>query len=165
MPWSSRGARITFSVAPTSRMISISSRRRCRTRVVAVVTVRIAATRQHRADHEADALEQAAELREPVHPLAAALHFLHLRQRDETAHQRAGALRRRDGRVGRHLDGGGQRIARELLRDVGLAAQRALQRAQGLGLGDVAQPLDAAHRLDALQELVELGGAAGSSFR
>ena len=44
MPCSTRGSRITDSAAPTSRMISISSRRRCNTRVVAVVTVRIAAS-------------------------------------------------------------------------------------------------------------------------
>jgi len=114
--------------------------------------------REHRADHEAHPLEQASELLEPVHPLTAALHFLHFRQRHQAADQGPRALRRRDGRVGRHLDRGGQRIARELLGHVGLAAQRALEHAQGLGLGDVAHPLDATHRLDALQEIVELGG-------
>src|SRR5215831_4220094 len=43
MPWSRSGSRIVTSDAPTSRMISVSCRRACRTRVVAVVTVRIAA--------------------------------------------------------------------------------------------------------------------------
>ena len=46
---------------------------------------------------------------------------------DSRPHQRAGALRRGAiGRVGRHLDGGGQRVARKLVGDVGLAAERAL---------------------------------------
>ncbi len=43
MPWSSWGSRTTASLAPTRRMISVSARRTCKTRVVAVVTVRMAA--------------------------------------------------------------------------------------------------------------------------
>jgi hypothetical protein len=44
MPWRSWGRRTTASLAPTSRMISVSARRTWSTRVVAVVTVRMAAS-------------------------------------------------------------------------------------------------------------------------
>ena len=62
---------------------------------MAVVTVRMAASAEHRTHGEADELEQALELGEPFDPLGAALHVVDLGERGQPAHQRAGAVRRR----------------------------------------------------------------------
>ena len=136
MPCSSRGQRITLSVAPTSRMISISSRRRCSTSVVAVVTVRMAASASTAPTPRPTPWKQPLELGETARPTgcrpATSSTSGSAASRPTSARVPSGVA---IARVGRHLDRRGQRVARQLVGHVGLAAERALEHAQRLGLG------------------------------
>ena len=73
IPWSSSGSRITVSVAPTSRMISISCRRAWSTRVVAVVTVRMAARASTAPTPRPTTPRSRCQWARLLHPLDAAL--------------------------------------------------------------------------------------------
>ena len=126
--------------------------------MVAVVTVRIAASASTAPTPKPHELKQPLELGQSLDPLSAPLHVLHLGQGGQPPDQLARALGRGSVGVGTHLDRGGQRISRQLIGDVGLPAERALERLQCLVLGHVAHPLDPADRLDPAQELVDLAG-------
>jgi hypothetical protein len=108
-------------------------------------------------DAEPHELEEPLEVGEPLDPLGAPLHLLHACERGQATRQRPGALGGRRARVRRHLDGGGQGVAGQLLDDVGLGAQRVPERLERLALGHVAHALDALGRLDLAQQLVEPG--------
>ena len=111
---------------------------------------------EHRADAQPHELKEALELGQPLDPLGTSLHVLHLGKRRQSPDELAGAFGGGPVGIGGHLDGGGQRVPRKLVRHVSLPAERALEQLQCLVLGHVAHPLDPAQRLDPAQEIVDL---------
>jgi len=113
--------------------------------------------RQRGADTQADGGQQALPVRQPLHPLRAARDLVGLGQRRQALDERAGAVGRGPGGGRRHLNRGGERVARELIGDAGVLAEHALERGQGLGLGDIAGAGDVGERADPLHERRHLG--------
>ena len=103
---------------------------------------------EHRTDAQPHELKEALELGEPLDPLGASLHVLHLGERRQSPDELASALGGGPVGIGGHLHGGGQRVPRKLVRHVSLPTERALEQLQCLVLGHVAHPLDPAQRLD-----------------
>jgi hypothetical protein len=111
--------------------------------------------REHRSHGETHHLEEPLPAGEAFHPLRAALHFLRLGQRGELRGERPRRLGGGRALGGRHLERGGERIARQVIDHVSLGSERLSQGAQSLRLPDIAHPLHALQVLHATGEIGE----------
>ncbi len=106
--------------------------------------------RQHGPDPEAEDPEQTLAMGEALDPVHAAADLVRFRQGREPGDQRAGALEGRALGGRRDLQRRRQRVLRQRIGHRGILAEHLSERAEGLGLADVAHRGHARHAADAI---------------